>query len=381
MPRYGAQYGPDITFLGVDRCDLEDAASFADADVVVLVVLESLSAIARRRRDARDPDPPGTRPCPCSPTGRTGPKEIPHDRAPARPVDRRRVPRRRRVLRRDRSVDERWRFAAIELREPAKDVVRSFRAGDPIRREARVTCWSRDEGTTYKALVSLTDESVLSWEAVPGEQANMTVDEWHEAHEALIAHPDVIAALAKRGITDLDLVLIDTWAYGHSLIPAEFADRRVGWTDVWRRSTPLGNPYANPVNGLHLVVDLNTMELLRIEDTAPPAGGSPMGEYRPDLVPGLVQRTDIKALDVVQPEGPSFTLEGNELRWQNWTMRLGFNYREGLVIHRVGWTTATSCAPSPTGSPSPRWSCPTATRPRTTTAGPPSTSASGAWAS
>ena len=241
------------------------------------------------------------------------------------------------VLRRDRGVDERWRFASIELREPAKDVVRAFTPGDPIRREARVTCWSRDEGTTYKALVSLTDDAVLSWEAVPGEQANMTLDEWHEAHEALIEHPDVIAALAKRGITDLDLVLIDTWAYGHSLIPAEFQDRRVGWTDVWRRSTPNGNPYANPVNGLHFVVDMNTMELLRIEDDAPPAGGSPMGEYRPDLVPGLVQRTDVKALEIIQPEGPSFTLDGNELRWQNWSMRLGFNHREGLVIHRVGY--------------------------------------------
>ena len=105
------------------------------------------------------------------------------------------------VLRRDKGVDERWRFASIELREPAKDVVRCFAAGDPIRREARVTCWSRDEGTTYKALVSLTDDAVLSWEAVPGEQANMTLDEWHEAHEALIVHPDVVAALARRGIT------------------------------------------------------------------------------------------------------------------------------------------------------------------------------------
>jgi agmatinase len=36
MTRYGAQFGPDITFLGVDRCDLGDPASFADADVVVL---------------------------------------------------------------------------------------------------------------------------------------------------------------------------------------------------------------------------------------------------------------------------------------------------------------------------------------------------------
>ncbi|MEI6361441.1 MAG: agmatinase [Actinomycetes bacterium] len=36
MPRYGSQFGPDITFLGVDRCDLDDPASFADADVVLI---------------------------------------------------------------------------------------------------------------------------------------------------------------------------------------------------------------------------------------------------------------------------------------------------------------------------------------------------------
>ena len=36
MTRYGAMFGPDITFLGVDRCDLDEPASFADADVVVL---------------------------------------------------------------------------------------------------------------------------------------------------------------------------------------------------------------------------------------------------------------------------------------------------------------------------------------------------------
>jgi agmatinase len=29
-------FGPDITFLGVDRCDLDDPSSFADADVVIV---------------------------------------------------------------------------------------------------------------------------------------------------------------------------------------------------------------------------------------------------------------------------------------------------------------------------------------------------------
>ena len=36
MARYGPQFGPDIPFLGVDRCDWADAATYADADVVIL---------------------------------------------------------------------------------------------------------------------------------------------------------------------------------------------------------------------------------------------------------------------------------------------------------------------------------------------------------
>jgi agmatinase len=36
MTRYGAQFGPDVTFLGVDRGDLDDQAALAAADVVVV---------------------------------------------------------------------------------------------------------------------------------------------------------------------------------------------------------------------------------------------------------------------------------------------------------------------------------------------------------
>ncbi|MEU7887195.1 agmatinase [Microbispora bryophytorum] len=36
MSRYGQMFGPDITFLGVERCDLDDPAGYADADVVIL---------------------------------------------------------------------------------------------------------------------------------------------------------------------------------------------------------------------------------------------------------------------------------------------------------------------------------------------------------
>ena len=36
MARYGAQFGPDITFLGVERCDWAEPSTFAGADVVIL---------------------------------------------------------------------------------------------------------------------------------------------------------------------------------------------------------------------------------------------------------------------------------------------------------------------------------------------------------
>jgi primary-amine oxidase len=242
------------------------------------------------------------------------------------------------LLRREKGVERPlWRIASIELREPAKELVRAFAPGDAIDRQARAVLWHTKDGTAYVALLSLTEDTLLSWRARPGRQPNATVDEWHDCDQAMRAHPEVITALAGRGITDPSLVLIDVWTYGAHLIPERYAGRRLGWCDIWVREKPDANPYAHPVSGLKLVVDLNSMELLEIEDT--PSAGFPQvqGEYLPEHVPGLRQRTDRRPLEISQPDGASFTLEGHQLSWQNWTMRLGFNYREGMLLHRVGY--------------------------------------------
>src|SRR3954447_22266069 len=222
------------------------------------------------------------------------------------------------ILSRDREVGPRWRFGWIELREPAKQ---ELATGEPLEREAEAVCWNRDDGKTYKARVSLTGDRVLSWEHRPGEQSNFTMDEYSEANEALKQHPDVIAALERHGVRDLDRVLIDTWAYGGLLVPEKYRDRRGGWTDVWLYGEEGANPYANPISGLHFVLDVNTLELLEIEDTANGDRPATMGEYVPRLVPGLRLREDIAPLEITQPEGVSFTLDGNALAWQRWSMR------------------------------------------------------------
>ena len=241
------------------------------------------------------------------------------------------------LLRRDRGVGDRWRFAGIELAKPAKPDLLAWQPGDAVSRQARVTCWNRDDGRTYTATVSLTGDQVTAFEYRPGVQPNATVTEWHEADALLRQEPDIIAALASRGITDLGLVMFDTWTYGYALIPEQYRDRRVGWVDVWCRAAPGANPYAHPVNGLHPVLDPNRMELLDIGDTGPVDPPPVMGEYVPRFIPGYRARDDLRPLEISQPEGTSFQLDGNALNWQNWSLRIGFNYREGLVLHQVGY--------------------------------------------
>jgi primary-amine oxidase len=243
------------------------------------------------------------------------------------------------IVRRDRTVGDSWRFASIELKEPAKADLPAIESGELARRLATVVCWDRADGQAYRATVSLSGDEVTAWEHLPGQQPNMTVDEWHECDVMLRSHPAVAEALAKRGITDLSLVLSDMWAYGAALVPERFAGRRIGWCDVWYRGSERGNPYARHLSGLHPVVDLNAMELLELEDSyAGEVDPEVHGEYLPDLLP--MRLREVAPLHVSQPDGVGFTLDGTLLRWQNWQLRLGFNHREGLVLHQVAFHDA-----------------------------------------
>ncbi|MGH3726581.1 MAG: primary-amine oxidase [Mycobacterium sp.] len=244
------------------------------------------------------------------------------------------------ILAQTHDVGKSWRYTSIELSEPSKAEISAF-DNDGVRpdRQVLATCLDTTQNATYKAVISLNSGEVLSWDHVPGVQPNFTVDEWEEADTALRRHPDVISALAARGITDMDLVFMDTWTYGDAVMPEKYRGRRLGWSDTWVRSTPGANPYAGPVNGFHCIIDMNSMELLEIENTFTVERPAMMGEYVPRHIPERLRRQStrepLRPLDITQSDGPSFTIEGNKLEWQNWSLRVGFNYREGMTLHAV----------------------------------------------
>ena len=136
----------------------------------------------------------------------------------------------------------------MEMVEPSKAELAAFDDdGTRPPRLAEAVLVERAANAVYKGLVSLDEGTLLGGITSPGVQTNLTVDEWHEADEALRAHPDVIAALKARGVTDFDLVFMDTWTFGEVLIPEKYRDRRVGWSDTWVRGSTDANPYAGPV--------------------------------------------------------------------------------------------------------------------------------------
>lgn len=103
------------------------------------------------------------------------------------------------------------------------------------------------------------------------------------------------------------------------------------------------NHYAFPLS-FSPVVDTVTMTVTRI-DYLPTGAGfetrptEPWRSVKPnEYIPELNEtRPGLKPLRVIQPEGASFTLEGDVIKWQKWEMRTSFNYREGVVLHEVSY--------------------------------------------
>jgi primary-amine oxidase len=229
----------------------------------------------------------------------------------------------------------RARVVQVALHEPPKDEVLAFEDRQDFRREAAVVVLEPGEGITYEALVDLAAAQLLDWRPVPGAKAPVTLDEYAECERIVRSDPDFQAGLKKRGIAQPDQVLVEPWGIGGFAAP-EDANLRIVWTLCFYRADPADlNPYAKPVEGLHAIVDLNEMRVLRVEDFGvvplPPGDGA----YNPGKVGPA--RSGLKPLEIHQPQGGSFEVDGWEIRWQKWRLRLGWTQREGLVLHTIGY--------------------------------------------
>jgi len=235
------------------------------------------------------------------------------------------------------------RIISVTLHEPPKATVLAWDAAhvaqqmgtsrSSVAREVELVVYDPATNTTIEAVVSLTT-LLVSWQRLTGVQPAISFAEVLEVERVVKAHPAFQEAMLKRGITNLDLVLVDSWPAGY-YGPEDAPTRRLGRPLVSVKQTPEDNGYSHPVDGLHILVDLAAMQVLDITDTGIIPVPSQAGNYMPETVGTL--RTDLTPLMITQPEGASFTVNGYEVRWQKWRFRLGWTPREGLVLYTVGY--------------------------------------------
>ena len=232
--------------------------------------------------------------------------------------------------------NEALRFAYIGLFDPPKDMVRAVDAGQSVAidRQVRLVLLQGPEADVVEVTVSVTRGVIDRWEIVRDVRPPLQMEESIMVLAALHQHPEWNATLERRGIVDTSLVQIDPWPAGTFGLGHE-EGRRITRCLAYLRESKEDNGYARPLEGLLAFVDMGRGEVLEVVDYGivpfPPTGGSYYPEHNGPL------RTDLKPLEIVQPEGPSFEVEGNLVRWQKWSMRIGMDPLEGLVLWTVGY--------------------------------------------
>ena len=169
-----------------------------------------------------------------------------------------------RLLRAERGLAESVRFARVELLEPPKEHVLTRPAAE-IERMAFAVLYDKASRQTFEAVVSLDAGVVREWRHIPGVQPPYIGEEYGPAEEAIKASPLFREAMARRGVVDMELVQVDPWSAGYYGDEAEVG-RRLTRAYAWVRHSPTDNGYAHPVEGVVVLLDIDTLEVLAVED-------------------------------------------------------------------------------------------------------------------
>jgi primary-amine oxidase len=254
------------------------------------------------------------------------------------------------------------RFVSISLLEPPKA---DYINGVKTPRQAECITLNPLTGIASNYTVNLSDNDndvdaakvSASKDYPKGTQPLLTPEDCDLAEAIVQSSKEVANALRERyGITDLSRVACDPWSVH---LPSE-SDRemtslrddgvpgRLVQTFLYHRQYGEGfedNHYAHPID-IVPVVDLHARKIVTIngmDRSPPPKIPKTSVQYHRDLLStnsyleSSWRNDTLTPLDIVQPDGPSFKVTGNVVEWSKWKFQVGFNYREGLVLHEVSY--------------------------------------------
>ncbi len=226
------------------------------------------------------------------------------------------------------------RFAYYGLEEPAKGEVLAGPAGPAPDRRLRAFLLDVRTGESSDVVVSITRQRLVSRRVLdPRTDGQLPIldQDFALVEEVVRADPQWRAAMARRGLTDV------TKIRACALTAGSFGDaegRRMVRVLAFAQSDEHDYAWAHPVDGVMAFLDLIERRVFKVVDEFELPVPAESGDYdNPDVRGPL--RSTLRPIEITQPEGPSFILDGTRLNWQNWSMRIGFDAREGLTLHQI----------------------------------------------
>ncbi|KAK4216807.1 copper amine oxidase [Rhypophila decipiens] len=212
---------------------------------------------------------------------------------------------------------------------------------------ARIQAYINKKFCEFK--VNLDICNVISEEILHGRQSHIDSDLMRKVELACLADPRVQDKISQLKLPQNSTVVVEPWTYGPDGMNDMSKLLTMCWFYMRISSDPDANYYAYPLP-LSVEMATETMDVMRIihlplSDDEHDEGDKPLqpfdqqnlhasGEYHPNLSTAG-RRTTTKPYHVNQPQGPSFTIDGQKVSWEKWTFRVGFNYREGMTLHDI----------------------------------------------
>lgn len=211
-------------------------------------------------------------------------------------------------------------YALINLAEPPKAEVLAWRSGVLSGRAAHIV--ARQNSAVYEGVVDLRTNTVAHWQAIAGVQPNIVLAEWEAAQRITIADPGWQEAMRKRGYTAFDKLFCAPLTVGSIADPRE-AGRRLLKVACFDTTGTRINVWGRPIEGLYATVDLDAGKVIRLVDT----GAVPVARDTGDFTG--------EAAAAPAAASPSFALDGNTVRWRNWSFHFRLDPRVGPVLSLV----------------------------------------------
>ncbi|KFK31964.1 hypothetical protein AALP_AA6G182600 [Arabis alpina] len=225
---------------------------------------------------------------------------------------------------------------SVVLEEPDKDLVKKWEKGNtlPPRKASVIALVGLD---THVLTVDITSGRV-ELEDSPVRVSGypmMTLEEMNQVTLAPFSNDDFNRTIISRGvnITEVNCFPLSSGWYGK-----KEENIRVIKSQCYSNQGTV-NFYMRPIEGLTILIDLDTKQVIEIVDTGPaiPIPGSTNTDYRFENLATKPDKTrPLNPISLEQPRGPSFVIEDNYLvKWANWEFHLKPDPRAGVILSQV----------------------------------------------